>query len=118
MHRLALPALLVLTVGFTAAPARAQMDSRPPIVVKQSPPKVKILRLRAEVIHFDSRSITVQEQGNSLYVHTFTFAPGIQDKMQKVSDAGGYQYGDQVEIRYADGGNVALEIKGKPSRPL
>jgi hypothetical protein len=37
--------------------------------------------------------------------------------MQKLLDRGGYQYGDKVEIQHEAGSDVALQIKGKPSRP-
>jgi hypothetical protein len=38
--------------------------------------------------------------------------------MQKILDAGGYQYGDKVEILYTPGSTVALRIQGKPSKPI
>jgi hypothetical protein len=38
--------------------------------------------------------------------------------MQKLFDQGGYQYGDKVEIWYMQGTDVAVRIKGKPSKPL
>jgi hypothetical protein len=37
--------------------------------------------------------------------------------MQNIFNAGGYQYGDKVEVWYRRGENVALKIKGKPSKP-
>ncbi len=36
--------------------------------------------------------------------------------MQKVFNAGGYKYGDEVVIWYQQGTDVALKIKGKPSK--
>jgi hypothetical protein len=33
-----------------------------------------------------------------------------------VLNAGGYQYGDKVVVWYQQGSNVALKIKGKPSK--
>ncbi len=38
--------------------------------------------------------------------------------MQKIFDAGGYQYGDKVAILYKPGSTVALRIAGKPSKPI
>ena len=49
-------------------------------------------------------------------LHTFTYSPAIRDKMQKIFNAGGYQYGDKVVIWYKSGTDVALKIKGKPSK--
>jgi hypothetical protein len=37
--------------------------------------------------------------------------------MQKIIDNGGYQYGDKVRIRHDQGQTVALDLKGRPSRP-
>jgi hypothetical protein len=74
--------------------------------------------LGAEVIHADAHSMLVREQGNERMIHTFTYAEGLQAKMQQIADAGGYQYGDKVKILYQPGQNVALKIRGKPSKPL
>jgi hypothetical protein len=74
--------------------------------------------LKAEVIHADSNSIIVREQENGMMIHTFTFAPPVKDKMSAIMDRGGYQYGDKVKIRYKPGQTEALEIKGKPSKPI
>jgi hypothetical protein len=38
--------------------------------------------------------------------------------MQKLLDQGGYQFGDKVVIQYLPGTEVALKIKGKPSKPI
>jgi len=35
--------------------------------------------------------------------------------MQRIFNAGGYQYGDKVTVWYRSGTDVALKIKGKPS---
>jgi hypothetical protein len=98
-----------------AAPVRAQVSDAP-IVVKQGPPKK--IWLRATVIHADGVSIMVQDQKNALAVYTFSFAPELREKMQRIVDAGGYQYGDKVAILYQTGQVVALDVRGRPSRPL
>jgi hypothetical protein len=36
--------------------------------------------------------------------------------MQKVQSAGGYKYGDKVTVWYRAGADVALKVKGKPSK--
>lgn len=116
-------AVAALAVGFLAAasPARAQAPSDPvvsgaPMVVKQIP--AKKIWLKATVIHADGNSMMVQDQANSLMVHTFNYTPALRDKMQKIVDAGGYQYGDKVAILYHAGDTTALDVRGKPSKPL
>jgi hypothetical protein len=74
--------------------------------------------LKAEVLHADSHSIVVCEEANERMIHTFTYAPEIQDSIQRLMDRGGYQYGDKVKIRYDQTKTVALKIRGKPSKPL
>ena len=38
--------------------------------------------------------------------------------MQQILTDGGYQYDDKVEIESMPGSDIALRIKGKPSKPL
>jgi hypothetical protein len=103
-------------MAVAAAPARAQVTTSTPVVVKQNRPRP--VWLKAEVVHADAHSIIVREQTNALAVHTFTYSPKIQDPMQQLAVQGGYQYGDKVKILYQPGDTVALKIKGKPSKPL
>lgn len=116
-------AVLVLTIG-ALLPVHGQTGVSAPIVVRSSTPtatatpSVKGNWLKAEVIHADSNSMVVREQGNGLVIHTFTFTPDLHTKMQKVLDQGGYQYGDKVQILYQHGQTVALRVRGKPSKPL
>jgi len=125
-------ALLAAGMAISTAPLRAQAITAP-IIVKtitslggsnpgsstsnNTASGTKILLL-ADVIHADSHTITVSERGNERMVHTFSFAPALQPKMQKIMDGGGYQYGDKVKILYVQGQTVALRIHGKPSKPL
>ena len=115
-YRIFAAASLAAAIVVATAPARAQLSTSTPIVVKESRPKP--VWLKAEVVHADAHSIIVREQTNSLAVHTFTYSPKIQDPMQQLTDQGGYQYGDKVKILYQPGDTVALRIKGKPSKPL
>jgi hypothetical protein len=112
-----------------AAPARAQdpiaAAAAVPIVsevastvVSKPKPKPNGEWLKAEVIHADSNSILVREQANGMMIHSFTFAAPLKDKMTAIVSKGGYQYGDKVKIRYMPGQTEALEIKGKPSKPI
>lgn len=115
--RTSLAALAAAGAFLVVFPARAQLDSQR-IVIRQRPVKTNLLKLKAEVIRFDGRSITVRERDNPTFVHTFTFAPEIQGKMEQLLERGGYRFGDRVEVRYQAGQTVAQEIKGKPSRPI
>jgi hypothetical protein len=38
--------------------------------------------------------------------------------MQQIVDKGGYQYGDKVTIFYDPATMKAMDIKGKPSKPI
>jgi hypothetical protein len=113
--------------AISAAPARAQAPvaaaAAAPIVSEVvstvvAKPKPKGEWMKAEVIHADSNSIVVSEQGNERTIHTFTFGPSLKDKMAAIANSGGYQYGDKVKIRYMQGETEALEIKGRPSKPI
>ena len=117
-------ALAVLAAGivFTPAPAKAQSDQVSPlntkssIVVKQK--AAKPVWLKAEVIHADQLSLLVREEDNGLNIHTFTYSDKAREKIQAVLEAGGYQYGDKIQIRYMPGKTEALDIRGDPSKPL
>jgi hypothetical protein len=99
-------------------PARTPIstDVNTPVVVKQKP--AKAVWLRAEVIHSDRRTLIVREEGNGTEIHTFTFSERAKDKMEQVQDAGGYQTGDHVRILWIPGSSEALNIKGRPSKPI
>jgi hypothetical protein len=109
-----------------APPARAQLiepartpistDVDTPIVVKQRP--AKAVWLKAEVIHSDRNTLIVREVGNEMAIHTFTFSEKAKDIIEQVQDAGGYQSGDHVKILWIPGSSEALNIKGRPSKPI
>ncbi|HYL45497.1 MAG TPA: hypothetical protein VEU52_00580 [Candidatus Limnocylindrales bacterium] len=110
-------ALAALFFAFAPAPARAQsIGIAQPIIVKQSPPKG--VWLKAEVIHADSTSIMVRDQESERKIYTFSYSEKIQGHMDKIMAKGGYQSGDKVKIRYVPGYALALDIKGKPSKPI
>jgi hypothetical protein len=98
------------------SPVRAQItgdSSDPAVIVKQSAAKAEWLR--AEVIHADQQAIIVREAGDEMKIHTFTYSQKAKDKISRVLNAGGYQTGDHVRIRWIPGTAEALDIKGKPS---
>ncbi|MGH9747423.1 MAG: hypothetical protein ACRD59_15105 [Candidatus Acidiferrales bacterium] len=114
-------ALAVLAAGIVmvAAPAFAQgttVDTSAPIVVKQK--AVKPVWLKAEVLHADQLSMMVREEANGMNIHTFTYSDKAREKMHAVLEAGGYQYGDKIKIRYMPGKTEAIDIRGVPSKPI
>jgi hypothetical protein len=113
-HRVVLLAAAVLAAS--AALSGAQLDTSKPIPVKTVKPK--LLRFQGQVMNAGPAAITVRNKENQLLIRTFTYSPKVREQMQKILDRGGYQYGDKVVIQYEAGSDVALEIKGKPSKPL
>jgi hypothetical protein len=114
---------IVLALGAVIATAviaaRAQMSPAPMVRAKPlhtSQPKPA--KGRFEVLHMFPTAIQVRSLTNQREIHTFTYSDQIRDKMQKLLDKGGYQYGDIVEIEYRPGTDIAVKIKGKPSKPL
>ncbi len=87
-------------------------------VCAQNAPDQPLRKGRYEVVHMLYNSIQVRTPGYENQLYTFTYSDHIRDKMQKLFDKGGYQYGDKVEIWYRQGTTIALKIKGKPSKPL
>lgn len=114
--RVAALGLALAALAAVVPSARAQMDSSAPMVVKQQ--KVKPLWMNAEVVRADHNTLTVREAGNEMALHTFTYGPKAAQQMQKALNAGGYQRGDAIKVRFQSGHTVALAIKGKPSRPI
>jgi hypothetical protein len=113
--------LLIVAVAMWAGarPARAQVTTGPVIKAKavhtQAP---KPASTRFEVLHMMTTAIQVRSLANEKEIHTFSYSDQIRDKMQSLLDKGGYQYGDKVVIQYMPGTEVALKIKGKPSKPV
>jgi hypothetical protein len=110
-----MPALAQGPVAIATAAAPIVSDVISTVSAK---PKKQGEWLKAEVIHSDSNSILVREQDNGMMIHSFTYAEPLKDKMTAIQDKGGYQYGDKVKIRVKPGETEALEIKGKPSKPI
>jgi hypothetical protein len=124
-------AIAVLLIGaalaLCAGPAQSQgpataVEIAAPIVVRTLTPKKapktnsSSAWMKAEILHADSNSMVVSEQGNERVIHTFTYTSQVQSKMQQVINNGGYQYGDKIKIKYLPGSTVALKIHGKPSK--
>jgi len=111
-------AIAALGAGALSAPLRAQEINTPIITVKSSQPaNPKPLKSHFEVLHMLPGAIQVRDQVNLLEIHTFAYSDQIRNGMQYLADHGGFRYGDKVTIWYMRGTEVALKIKGKPSKP-
>lgn len=113
-HALVLAAAFVLCGALLASSAP---ESRAQSVPATAPQAQKIIKARFEVLHMLYQSIQVRSLVDMRELHTFTYSPKVRDQMQNVFNAGGYQYGDKVVVWYRRGEDVALKIKGKPSKP-
>jgi hypothetical protein len=99
------------------------VDTAAPIVVNAVKPKPKplpagIVKFEGYVMHANSAQITVRATGNDMALETFALDKNASAKMQQTMDRGGYQYGDKVTVFYNAANQVAVKIKGRPSRPL
>ena len=116
-----LPLLLAAAGALCGAAisGRAQVTTAPTIKLKPvRTQEAKPSKTRFEVLYMMTTGIQVRSLVNGLEIHTFTYSDQIHDAMVKLLDQGGYQYGDKVEIQYQPGTEVALSIKGKPSKPI
>jgi hypothetical protein len=131
-RRIFVPAGLLALCSCAVIPAVAQIptsmipvavDTAAPIVVNAVKPKPKplpagVVRYEGFVMHANTAQITVRAKGSDMTLQTFTLSPNAAARMQQIVDKGGYQYGDKVTIIYNTANQMALKIKGKPSRPL
>jgi len=123
-YKIAIAALAVAAAVATATTSvRPQVTTAPAIRAKIRQPKTQFLWFKGEVVHADQQSIIVRDRQDPRFVRTFTYSPKAKEKMERIIENGGYQYGDKVKIQYQAGqtgstGDVALDIKGRPSKPL
>jgi hypothetical protein len=95
----------------------AALTSLAPAAVAQSASSTApIIKTHFVVQRMLLQSLQVHSLTDMRDLRTFTYSPGLHDKMQEVFNAGGYQYGDNVVVWYRQGTTVALNIKGKPSK--
>jgi hypothetical protein len=108
MHSNKIGLMIAVALAFCAMsiPARAQ-----------STPEHKTVKAHFEVLHMLYNSIQVRSVVDVREIHTFVYSDRIRDEMQSMFNQGGYQYGDKVKIWYQPGAEIALKIKGKPSKP-
>ena len=108
--------VVAAAVGAAGPPAGAQIDTSKPIQVKTLKPK--LATFKGEVMNVTSVAITVRSQESGLVIRTFRYSDQVRARMQQIIDRGSYQYGDKVKIEYEAGSDVALRIRGKPSKPI
>jgi len=100
-----------MVAGFSPEVAHAQDAASP------APQSGTVIKAKFEVVAMLAQSLEVRSVSNPREIHTFTYSTEVRPQMLKVQSAGGYRYGDQVVVWYREGADVALKIKGKPSKP-
>jgi len=123
--------IVLLVAGVCCSSARAQVpvpvvvpvvvDTAVPIIVNTVKPKplpTGVVKFEGYVMHANTAQITVRAKGNDLAIRTFPLSEAVAAKMQQIVDKGGYQYGDKVTVLYDAASQIAIKIKGKPSKPL
>jgi hypothetical protein len=95
-------------------------DTAAPIIIKAVKPKTTngLARFQGTVMHANIAEITVRAKDNELSIRSFSLSQPAADKMQKIIDKGGYQFGDKVTVFYDPSNLKAVKIKGKASRPI
>ena len=88
-----------------------------PAASADSSPSQKIVKTHYVVVRMSAQLIQVHSLANERELHSFTYAPDVRSKMLSILNAGGYRYGDKVTIWHKSGDDVAVKIKGKPSKP-
>lgn len=116
MMRPSICAILLAAVVLLAVPVAAQMDTSKPIPVRVLKPK--LATFKGEVLNATVAAITVRSRQDERTIRTFTYSDEVRVQILQIIEKGGYQYGDKVVIRHEPGSDVALRIKGKPSKPL
>ena len=112
--------LFLVAALAAAAPSLSQaqsVDTSKPIAIKPAKPP-KPVTFAGVVLSSNVQSITVRSRDDEKLIRTFTYSSNLQGKMQQILSQGGYQYGDKVQITSDAGSDVALRIKGKPSKPI
>ena len=95
----------------------ALVSFAPRAAAQSGAPSPRIIKTQFLVVRMSPQLLQVRSVANGRELHTFTYAPDLRTKMQGIINAGGYQYGDKVTIWHKADSDVALKIKGKPSKP-
>jgi hypothetical protein len=101
--------LLALAVCGTVRAQSPSVDTTKPIVVKNpKASKPKPGKFLGQVMSSTPKSITVRSKDNLMAVRTFTYAANL--------NASDFKYGENVEIEYTPGDDIALRIKIMPGK--
>jgi len=116
-HALLLAAALALCGALLASftPEASAQTGATQAPAAQDPQTHKIIKMHFVVEHMLLQSLQVHSVTDMRDLRTFSYSPKIRDKMQRIMNAGGYQFGDKVVIWYGRDTDLALKIKGKPS---
>lgn len=119
-HVLAVGVLLGLSCHAVCAQDPVVVGTTAVAVIQAIKPKKQspYPKFEGTVINSNNVIITVRGKENELAVQTFTLSQEARDKMQKIIDKGGYQYGDKVTVFYDPTTNQAIKVKGKASKPI
>ena len=111
--------VLVAALVFFLAPhsVPAQTVSAPMVVQSKPARAERPVKGHFEVLHMMIDAIQVRNPDNMREIHTFVYSDRIKPRMQAMFNNSAYQYGDRVVIHYMPRSEVAVEIKGKPSKP-
>lgn len=117
--RATLAFLAVSAIAAVHTPAQTNIRNAPIVIQKPVTKKPDSgTWMKVQVIRVDANSMIVSEQDNERMIHTFNYSDDLKPKVQKIIDAGGYQYGDKIKVLVAPGNVVVTKINGKPSKPL
>ena len=119
---------LLVAVGVSGPPARAQaaaapiiVDTAVPIIVNIVKPKPKpngLAKFEGFILHANNAQITARSKVNEMSIQTFSLSQEASVKMQQIVDKGGYQWGDKITVYYDPSTMKATKFKGKPSKPI
>jgi hypothetical protein len=109
---LAIAAVVTFSSGRVAAQAQP-LSTLPPTITKSQKP----LKFDGQVIAANVATITVRSRENAMLTQTFSYSPAVRDRMIKILNKGGYQFGDKIVIHYTPGTTTAIKLQGKPSKP-
>ncbi len=119
---------MLVAAGVFSVPAAAQGPATVPVIIAETAAPIIIGAVKPKltgldkfegfVMHANNAQITVRAKGNDMAIRTFPLSQEASDKMQKIIDKGGYQYGDKVTVYYVPATSQAIKFKGKPSKPI
>jgi hypothetical protein len=111
---LALGPAAFATVNTSVCMAQPAADPHATLVLRKIPAGSHWFH--GEVIAMAGASITLRDPKNPVMIRTFTYSTEIRDQMPQLLDQGGFQYSDMMKLHFDTQSNVALGVKGNPSK--